>query len=151
MRKLNVFFMSLALILTTSFTFAEKKPIQISPQATLSVQIILDTSVSDGDIQMVLKPKAEPSQYLSEPLPEYCLLNAVASAEGKKIEIIPGALVCVTEDKRILDGQVVGHVTGLPICNDCKQFRLIAGEEYDLVLNEPLELKLQIRADGQKQ
>lgn len=94
-----------------------------------------------------MTPKALSEQGLSEPLPEFCLLNVAAKLVNGKAELTPGKLVCIAADKRILEASVEGLLTGGPGCNGCEVLAIRSGTEFQLQLASNLELTLQKRAD----
>jgi len=151
MRLNSVFLIVSALLLINSQASAEKKPMMISQDTVLQVLVIADTKISVESPQVVLNPSVIQLADNSDMLPDYCLLNARGSFDSGQFHLKPGTLVCVTDDKRILEGSVQGSFDGLKSCNNCTEVNLMSGLQFTLSLENDLELGLQIRADGQQQ
>lgn len=139
------------LAMLSGFSSAEKKPIHIAKDVSLTVEVILDSTITEGGAQLVLNPSMAGALSDVESLPDYCLLNATASLENGSFTLTPGAMVCVSQDIRILEAVVSGRIVGLPDCKGCTSVNLMSGDRFDLELDRDLDLQLQIRADGQAQ
>lgn len=131
--------------------YAEKKPIIIGQQVSMDVEVIVDTVINKDSAQLVLNPSVKTNEHMSENMPDYCLLNAGGQILENKIILTPGNIVCVTDDKRILEGVVEGTIENLPGCDNCDELMLMAGDRFPLSLSGDVSLILQIRADGQNQ
>ena len=151
MRLSSVFLISCAILVITGQASAEKKSMMIGKDTQLLASVIVDTILSQQSPQVVLNPSVINLAVNSEMLPEYCLLNATGVFDAGDFELKPGTLVCVAEDKRILEAVVKGRFEGLASCEDCTQFKLMSGTQLKLSLENDVLLQLQIRADGQAQ
>jgi len=151
MRLNTVFVYFCALLFTTFQAFAEKKPMLIGQNTVIQATVIVDTLLSAETSQVVLNPGVSNLADQSDMLPEYCLLNASAIFDSGQFYLEPGTLVCVSDDKRILEGIVQGSFEGVETCEGCSQVKLLAGSQFILSLDTDLQLSLQIRADGQAQ
>ncbi|WP_428239758.1 hypothetical protein [Gynuella sp.] len=143
---------AVGLMLLSMGAVAEKKPITIASGTQFEVSVVVDTEVNpDQQTEVVLDPKAVDSGKLSEPLPSYCLLNTTSIVNDKHLALQAGKMVCVTDDKRILEAQLSGTVdTGLN-CDSCTDLKLSAGETFTLQIDSEATLNLQVRADGMAQ
>ena len=140
------------LALLSMGSFAEKKPITISSGTQFEVSVIVDTEVKPGEMtEIVLDPKAVDSGQLSEPLPSYCLLNASSDIQNNHLTLDAGKMVCVTDDKRILEAQLSGSIETDRECDSCSALTLSAGDTFALKIDKDAVLELQLRADGMAQ
>ena len=121
--------------------------LKIGQQASLTAQLIIDAVVADDPVQLVMKPSAKDQQFLSEALPEFCLLNVTGQITYGLMDLTPGKLMCITADKRIMEGKVKGELAGDAQCDNCQSIELKAGQSFRLNLSEDVILKLQARAD----
>ena len=140
------------LVLVSVGAFAEKKPITISSGTQFEVSVIVDTEVKPGEkTEVVLDPKTVDTGQLSEPLPSYCLLNATSGIKDKHLSLEAGKMVCVTDDKRILETQLLGTIETDQECDNCDALTLPAGDTFALKIENSAVLELQLRADGMTQ
>ncbi len=144
----KVLFVSLLSLLLSFNSFG--KGISVSSDAKLFAESILPLKISSGESKVILlKPVAESDTGMSESLPNYCILNATADIKSEGLTVNIGNVVCISEDKRILEGVFDGQAKLLSskCSTGCRSLDIEQGERFELTLNSGLELTLQKRAD----
>lgn len=144
---MRVAFLSLFLLVATLSQAEDRPTILISQQAQLQAELIIDSEIGTESVQLVMNPVALSENGLSESLPQFCLLNVQGRIEAGEVKLQPGKLVCVADDKRILETVIKGELTGAPGCNACRSLAIKSGTSFGLILSEDVELTLQKRAD----
>jgi len=78
--------------------------ITISTDARLSLLPLTDVTLTESGT-ITVQPRAEnsPAGALSEALPRHCLMSVQVTLEADQAELMAGKMVCVTEDRRILE------------------------------------------------
>lgn len=129
--------------------------IEISQDDHLASTLINDTSVMLNEPMSVLfDPHTLVSGESEQALPDYCLLAADAVLNGSLLLISPRSILCVTEQQKVLEGELAGYATvsgvaAVPFdcarrnANGCTEARLSAGFAVEFRLTEPVTLRSQ--------
>lgn len=139
------------LLLSCCFTvpaLAEDVVMSVQPTAQLRLVPLADQTLTESTTVSVQPQDAgSPAGAMSEPLPEYCLLSVQVTLGSGQAELAPGKMVCITEDRRVLEAQPKANITGLGECQGtaCGRYRLSTERSGTLSLTEPLIFTLQPR------
>lgn len=147
--------LSLSVILATlaAPAVAEEAAIHIATNANLEVTALTEQTLTETTTVTVQPRDAgSPEGALSEAWPTHCLLSVTVSLTGGEAELSPGKLICITEDRRILESQLEATIEGFGRCQDvdgnaCGRFRIDSGDTGRLILQSPATLTLQPRND----
>jgi len=147
--------LSLSVILATLAVsaVAEEAAIQIATNAELNITALTEQTLTESTTVTVQPRDAgSPEGALSEPWPTHCLLSVTVSLSEGEAELSPGKLICITEDRRILESQLDVVIEGFGRCqavdgNPCARYRIDSGDTGQLILQSPATLTLQPRND----
>ncbi|GGX38352.1 hypothetical protein [Saccharospirillum salsuginis] len=147
--------LSLSVILATlaAPAMAEEAAIQVATNAQLEIAALTEQTLSETTTVTVQPRDAgSPEGALSESWPTHCLLSVTVSLAEGEAELAPGKLVCITEDRRILESQLDAVVEGFGRCqasdgNACARYRIESGDTGRLILQSPATLTPQPRND----
>ena len=147
--------LSLSVILATlaAPAVAEEASIQIDTNAQLEITALIEQTLTETTTVTVQPRDAgSPEGALSEAWPTHCLLSVTVSLADGRAELSPGKLICITEDRRILESQLNAVIDGFGDCraadgNACARYRIDSGETGRLILQSPATLTPQPRND----
>lgn len=95
----------------------ENVAIVLSPEARISLVPLVDQTLTEsGTVTVQPQDDGSPAGALSEALPRHCLMSVRVSLGGDEADLEAGKMVCVTEDRRILELMPEAEIEGLGQC-----------------------------------
>lgn len=91
--------------------------ISLSAQAKIRLVPLMDQTLAES-ATVTVQPEDDgsPDGALSEALPRHCLMSVRVTLGGEQAELEAGKMVCVTEDRRILELMPEATIQGLGVC-----------------------------------
>ncbi len=108
--------------------------ISLSMDANIRLVPLMDQTLTEsGTVTVQPEDDGSPDEALSEALPRHCLMSVRVSLGGEQAELAAGKMVCVTEDRRILELMPVATIQGLGECQpsggaDCGRYVISADQ-----------------------
>lgn len=130
---------------------AEEAAIRIDTDANLSIAALTEQTLTETTTVTVQPRDAgSPDGALSEAWPPHCLLSVTVTLAEGRAELTPGKMICITEDRRILESRLDASIEDFGACqavegNDCARYRIDSGETGRLILRSPAALTPQPR------
>ncbi|WP_028671477.1 hypothetical protein [Saccharospirillum impatiens] len=91
--------------------------ISLSEAATLQLVPLMDQTLTEsGTVTVQPGDAGSPQGALSEALPGHCLMSVQVTLGGEQIGLEAGKMVCVTDDRRILELIPEATIAGLGEC-----------------------------------
>lgn len=114
--------------------------IALSETAKIRLVPLVDQTLTEsGTVTVQPEDDGSPDGALSEALPRHCLMSVRVSLGGDEAQLEAGKMVCVTEDRRILELMPEATIEGLGECQasggaDCGRFVISAQQPGTLSL-----------------
>lgn len=119
--------------------------ITLSTEAQISLIPLVDETLAEsGTVTVQPRDDGSPEGALSEALPPHCLMSVYVSLGGEQAEFEAGKMVCVTEDRRILELLPDADIEAL---GECESADGAACGRFVIRADEPGRLSL--RSEGQ--
>lgn len=143
--------LGLALVLSAPAALAEDQSITLSTDARIGLVPLSDQTLTESET-ITVQPRdlGSPDGALSEPLPRHCLLSVDVDLTPDGVVLNPGKMICITEDRRILEGVPEAGIEALGECQSsgdatCDRYRIEAGQTGRLELRSETLLSPQPR------
>lgn len=108
--------------------------ISLSADANILLVPLMDQTLTEsGTVTVHPEDDGSPDGALSEALPRHCLMSVRVTLGGEQAVLEAGKMVCVTEDRRILELMPEATIEGLGECQpsggaDCGRY-VITGDQ----------------------
>jgi hypothetical protein len=125
--------------------------ITISTDARISLIPLTDETLTEtGTVTVQPQDDGSPDGALSEALPRHCLMSVQITLGAEQAELQAGKMVCVTDDRRILELTPSAEVRGLGECQAsgstaCARYVIATAKAGTLVLQSEGRLTPQPR------
>lgn len=119
---------------------AVDEAITLTPEVKISlVPLVGETLTESGTVTVQPQDEGSPDGALSEALPRHCLMSVRVTLGGDEADLEAGKMICVTEDRRILELIPDAEIQGLGECESadgaaCGRFVVSAGQPGSLLL-----------------
>lgn len=116
--------------------------ITLSPQARISLVPLMDQTLTEsGTVTVQPQDDGSPDGALSEALPRHCLMSVRVTLGADQAGLEAGKMVCVTEDRRILELTPAASIEGL---GECQSSGGVACGRYVISTEQSGTLSLQM-------
>lgn len=128
--------------------------ISLSTDARINlVPLANETLTESGTVTVQPRDNGSPEGALSEALPRHCLMSVQVTLEAGQVKLQAGKMVCVTQDRRILELTPNATVQGLGECqpsgdNACARYVIATDQSGTLELEAEGRLTPQPRNMG---
>lgn len=118
----------------------EDAAIVLSPEAKISLVPLMDQTLTESTTVTVQpQDNGSPEGALSEAMPRHCLMSVRVTLGAEQADLEAGKMVCVTEDRRILELTPAAAIQGLGECQPsggaaCGRYVISTGQSGTLAL-----------------
>lgn len=119
---------------------SESAAIVLSPEARISLVPLMDQTLTEsGTVTVQPQDNDSPEGALSEAMPRHCLMSVRVTLGSEQASLEAGKMVCVTEDRRILELTPAATIEDLGECQPsggvaCGRYVISAEQSGTLVL-----------------